>query len=455
MAVLTAAQVACGNEPTPPTIEPPPLSAEAEALIRIVRPQGVSRIPPLVPPPSVRPELVLLGRMLAFDRLLSGTRTISCMTCHHPVFATSDGRSLPVGQAGSGLGPNRTPTVMHERAFIPRNSPPLFNLSGQRSFFHDGRVEQTFTFSPGGGAQNGFRTPAGPQLTANMIRVLEFGAASAVGLFPVTDRDEMRGASDNELARLADNDFTGIWSALMRRLGDIPEYRTLFEAAYPGTPFGQMSFAHASNAIAGFLIAEFSFRRSPWDNFLAGDDRAVSTAQLRGARTFLSQTCSFCHGGPTFTNFAFFNTGLVQVGPGKGNGPGGRDDFGRQNVTGIPFDLYRFRTPTLRNVELTAPYGHAGQIVSLREFIKHYDDPATALATYDIKQLEPALQGMRVANDAQLLTGLDGTVRVITLSDRDVDDVTEFMKALTDPAARNLSSRVPLRVPSGLPVDRP
>ncbi len=460
LAALAVVQVACGNEPTPPVPEPPSLSAEAEALIRIVRPQGVSRIPPLAPPPVVRPDLVSLGRALAFDRILSGTRTISCMTCHHPAFATVDGRSLSVGQAGSGLGSQRTPTVANDRAFIPRNSPALFNLAGQRSFFHDGRVEQAFSVPPGGVPpggvpQNGFRTPAGAQLTADMTRVLEFGAASAVGLFPVTDRDEMRGTSGNELASLADTDFTGIWSALMRRLGDIPEYRTMFEAAYPGTAFGQMSFAHASNAIAGFLIAEFSFRRSPWDNFLAGDDRAVTTPQLRGARTFLAQTCSICHGGPTLTNVAFFNTGLVQVGPGKGNGPGGRDDFGRQNVTGIPFDLYRFRTPTLRNVELTAPYGHAGQIVSLREFIKHYDDPATALATYDINQLEPALRGTRVANDAQLLSGLDGLVRGINLTDQDLDDLTEFLKALTDPAARNLSSRVPQRVPSGLPVDRP
>lgn len=391
--------------------------------------------------------------MLAFDRILSGTRSISCMTCHHPAFATTDGRSLPVGHAGVGLGPNRQPEIMNERAFIPRNSPALFNLAGQRSLFHDGRLEQSF-FSTSG-PLGGFRTPAGAQLTDAMVRVFEFGIVSAAALFPVMDRDEMRGTAGNELAALADNDFTGVWAALMRRLGDIPEYRAMFEAAYPGTPFGQMTFAHAANAIAGFLVAEFSFRRSPFDAFLAGDDRAVTTQQLRGARVFLQNTCSFCHGGPSFTNPGFFNTAVVQIGPGKGNGPSGREDFGRQNVTGQNGDVYRFRAPTLRNVELTAPYGHAGQIVSLREFIKHYDDPAASLASYDVTQLEPALRATRVANDAQMLAGLDFTVRAISLSGQDIDDLTAFVKALTDPAARNLAASVPSRVPSGLPVDRP
>lgn len=447
-AALLALLASCGD--TPPTVEPPrPLSAEVEALIRAVRPQAVGRIPPLTPPPIVRQELVALGQALAFDKVLSGTRNISCMTCHHPAFATGDARSLSVGQAGSGLGPHRTPSVTTERGFIPRNSPALFNLFGQRSFFADGRVEQQFA------PNSPFRTPAGAQLTGDMTRVFEFGALSAVGLFPVMDRDEMRGTSGNELAALADNNFTGVWTALMQRLGGVAEYRTMFEAAYPGTSFDQMTFAHASNAIAGFLVAEFSLRRSPFDRFLAGDDRAVSEAQLRGAQVFLNTSCSFCHGGPAFTNSFFFNTGLVQIGPGKGNGPSLRDDFGRENVTGQTFDRYRFRAPTLRNVELTAPYGHAGQIVSLREFIAHYRDPAGTLASYNVNQLEPALRASRVNNDAQLLATLDGSVRFITLTPQNIDDLTDFLKSLTDPAARNMAAKVPSRVPSGLVVDRP
>lgn len=442
--MLLAMQSAC-HEPPPTDAEPSPLSPEAARLVALVRPEAVRGMPPPLPPPAVRPELVALGRALAFDRILSGNRSISCMTCHHPSFATTDGRSLPVGEAGTGVGPARTSSSA-TRPFIPRNAPALLNLSGQRSFFHDGRVEI--------GASGTLRTPAGAQLTAAVSRAFEFMPLSAVALFPVMDRDEMRGTSGNELAGLADGDFAGVWAALMRRLGEVPEYRAMFEAAYPGTPFDQMTFGHASNAIAGFLTSSLSFRRSPFDLFLAGDDRAVTVEQLRGARAFLSKGCATCHGSFAITNAQFANTGLPQVGPGMGNGPGGRDDFGRMNVTGQAFDRYRFRSPALRNVELTPPFGHAGQFASLSAFVRHYDNAARQLELYDVTQLEPALRGTLLATDAQLASTIDGRVRLLALTEQEISDITEFLRSLTDPGVRLLNRLVPARVPSGLPVDR-
>jgi cytochrome c peroxidase len=85
------------------------------------------------------------------------------------------------------------------------------------------------------------------QVTPAMAKAFEFGSVSALAMFPVTSRIEMRGSgSNNELAAIPDTDLPGIWSALMRRLGAIPEYRGLFEAAYPGTRFEETTFAHAS-----------------------------------------------------------------------------------------------------------------------------------------------------------------------------------------------------------------
>ena len=84
-----------------------------------------------------------------------------------------------------------------------------------------------------------------------MARAFEFGALSALPLFPVLSREEMRAADGNELADVKDKQPQQVWKALMDRLGRIPEYRRMFEAAYPGTRFAQMNFAHASNAIAG------------------------------------------------------------------------------------------------------------------------------------------------------------------------------------------------------------
>ena len=91
------------------------------------------------------PAKVELGKFLFFDKEFGGNRNISCATCHHPMAATGDGLSLPVGEGGAGLGMTRDTGTgedqIHER--VPRNAPHIFNL-GAREFtrmFHDGRVE--------------------------------------------------------------------------------------------------------------------------------------------------------------------------------------------------------------------------------------------------------------------------------------------------------------------------
>lgn len=190
---------------------------------------------------------------------------------------------------------------------------------------------------------------------------------SAQALFPVTSREEMRGqAGENEQADLEDGDFSGIWAALMLRLSQTGEYPELFEAAYPGADFEDMTFAHAANAIASFEVATFESRQSPWERFLDGDDVAMSEPQLRGAVAFFERGCASCHRGVGLSDFRHHNIGMPQLGPGKGAGPDGDDDFGRGGVTDQGRDRYAFRTPILTNTELTAPYGHAGQFASLR-----------------------------------------------------------------------------------------
>ena len=417
----------------------------AGTLPRTVRQLAAARgIVPLAEPPRVRPALAKLGQALAFDRILSGNRDIACTTCHLPALATGDGRSLSIGQGATGLGPAR---VHPTGVFIPRNAPPLFNLSAMRHLFWDGRVAVT--------AGGQFTTPAGAQLTPAMTRVFEFGPASALAMFPVTNRFEMRAGSGNELALIADDDFQGIWSALMKRLGAIGEYRGLFEAAYPGTRFEDMTFAHASNAIAGFFVDQFSTRNSPWDRFLAGNDAALTMPQLDGAQTFLTLKCSICHIGATLSDEQFHDVAVPQIGPGEGNGVTLRDDFGRMNVTGLPEDRYRFRTSPLRNVELTGPYGHDGSIASLREFLEHYGESDLKLLAFDPSRLEPGLRLTLVDNSTDLLLQRDTLLAGVVLTDALVDKLMAYMSALTDDAARDLSRSVPVRVPSGLKVDRP
>jgi cytochrome c peroxidase len=402
------------------------------------------KVVPLALPPPVRPELSALGQALVFDKELSGNRDISCMTCHLAGFATGDGRHLAIGQGATGLGTSR---IHPQGFFIPRNAPPLFNLHALRHMFWDGRVEVDDL--------GGFHTPAAEAITPQMAAVFEFGSISALGLFPVTSREEMRAFGNvNELAGVDDHDFQGIWAAIMTRLGAIPEYVAMFEAAYPGTPFEEMTFVHASNAMAGFFLDRLAFNDTPWDRFLAGSDQAMTEGQVRGAKVFMEIRCSICHNGATFSDDEFHNVALAQFGPGQGDGPLGNDDFGRQRVTRNPKDLYKFRTTPLRNVELTGPFGHAGQFVDLRAFIDHYNDSTKKLLEYDVTQLEPSLQGTLVPNSIQILSTRDTIIDPVTFPDSITDRLMSFMSALTDERARNLSSIVPDRVPSGLPVDR-
>ena len=391
----------------------------------------------------VREPLVLLGRALAFDKLLSGGRDIACMTCHVPALGTGDGRSLSVGQGASGLGPARQHP---DGVFIPRNAPPLFNLSTMRRLFWDGRVQVD--------ASGYVQTPAGAQLTPEMQRVFEYGAISALAMFPVTNRAEMRGTAGNELAAIPDADFALIWDALMKRLGKVPQYRALFEAAYPGMQFDDMTFAHASNAIGAFFVDQLTFTDSPWDRFLAGDDRALTPRQLVGAKTFLGLRCVQCHNGPTFSDQEFHNVAVAQIGPGVGNGVGGNDDFGRMNVTGDPGDRYKFRTTPLRNVELTAPYGHSGSIVDLRSFIEHYSESHKKLLEFDPGALEPVLRTSLLPNAADILSNRDPILDGVVLPDEIVTKLMDYMSALTDDAARRVKHVAPNSVPSKLPVDR-
>lgn len=441
---LAGALTLAACDSTDPVSGPPVSLGRGPDLAQEVRQLAARRgIKPMPKPQRVRPQLAELGRMLAFDKILSGNRNISCMTCHLPEFALGDARSLAIGEGATGLGSER---VHPDGVFIPRNAPPLFNLFLFDHLFFDGRVQVD--------RAGRFHTPAGDQLTPEMTRTLRFGAVSALPLFPVTNREEMRGRpGQNELADIPDDGFQAIWSALMQRLGAIPEYRQMFEEAYPGEQFDRMTFAHASNAIAGFFVEAFTFDDAPWDRFLRGQPDALTAEQLDGALNFMNAPCATCHNGPLFSDKKFHNVALAQIGPGVGNGPSGHDDFGRMNVTGDPDHIYQFKTPQLLNVELTGPYGHAGQFAELSDFIDHYsrnDEKLRAYTNADIP--EPLLQGTLVDNKEAVIATRSPFILPADFDEVFVRKVTAFMRALTDDRARALLHVVPESVPSGLPV---
>ncbi|MFT5356939.1 MAG: cytochrome c peroxidase [Polyangiales bacterium] len=387
------------------------------------------------PAPSVDDALVALGEVLFFDKILSGNRDIACATCHLPSRGTDDDRALPRGVGGIGLGAERSGGEI-----IPRNSPALFNLHEYETMFWDSRVELR---------NGGISTPAG-QLPADMEQVMEFGVVSAQALFPVTSRSEMRGESgDNDLAAFADDDFEGIWAALMQRLSEVPTYVAMFEAAYPGVDFASMTFAHAANALAGYEVRAFEMVDTPFQRFLAGDANALSPAAQQGRQAFIRARCNECHSGPLLSDFRHHNTGLAQFGPGHGDGAG-RDDFGRERVTGNPDDRYKFRTTPLINLRQTGPYGHAGQYASLELFVEHYHNADEELRDYQIDENvdDEELWGTLLDNREAVLQTLDADVRRTPRL-----NAAAIVAFLNEASAANSTLTSPAEVPSGLSVD--
>lgn len=443
------------------------------------------------------PARVELGRMLFFDKVLSGNQNISCATCHHPDFAGGDGLALGFGEGPSGLGPDRRSgsggyEAVHER--VPRNAPALFNL-GAREFtvlFHDGRVE----VDTAGHYEGGFITPARWKLPTGLDNVL-----AAQAMFPLTSPTEMTGQrGENTLAEArALNNVAGpggVWEQAARRLRAVPEYVERFRAAFPGEveTADDVSMVRAANAIAAFEATAFRADGSPFDRYLRTGEGLDPSAE-RGMRLFYGKAeCSTCHSGPFQTDHAFHAIAMPQIGPGKADGAddgywratGLRaflEDFGRGRVTRRDEDLYAFRTPSLRNVALTAPYGHDGAYETLEAVVRHHLDPVAALEAYEVPDdllasvgevLELTADGPRLETrpmsaerraaflirdtwvqrqpELRARIAAANELEPTPLTDAEVDDLLAFLRSLTAPTSEDLSGLIPATVPSGLPV---
>ena len=406
------------------------------------------------------PEQVELGRLLFFDKVLSGNRDISCATCHHPMAGTGDGLSLPFGTAARGLSVARSPgdpvTGVHER--VPRNAPAVFNLGAFEftTMFHDGRV----TADPN--HPSGFVSPAGVDLPQGLDSAL-----AAQAMFPVTSGTEMAGregenavADASAAGQLAGPG--GVWDLLTRRLQGISEYVDLFRAAYVDVNDPEdITFVHAANAIASFEGTAWRADDSPFDRFLRGNRQAMSLDAQKGMRLFYGAAqCSSCHSGTFQTDHGFHSIGMAQIGPGKGDGPDGREDHGRERETGDAADRFRFRTPSLRNVTLTGPYGHGGAHGDLESVLRQHLEPYGSLEGYDrTRAVLPPRDDLDaldfvVQDDAarRVEIAASSEMPAVSLTGGDIRLLIEFLHALTDPSSLDLRADVPMRVPSGEPV---
>jgi len=403
-----------------------------------------------------------LGHLLFYDPILSGNRNIACATCHHPTLGTSDGLALGMGEGGLGLGPARVVDPANPpEEFIPRNAPALFNLGAHEitALFHDGRIEKDPS------RPHGFRTPMGADMETGFSGVL-----SAQTMFPVLSPSEMAGhVHENDIAKAVRSGRItgpgGAWDIITHRVAETKGYPALFAAAYPDIRQGRaIHFTDISNAIAGFMAAEWRADNAPFDAYLRGDKTALSAEALAGMQLFYGELgCASCHSGALLTDHSFHAMGVPQLGPGKhADFENHRRDLGRMRVTGQASDAYAFRTPSLRNVTATAPYGHTGAYADLRSFLQAHSAPRAALQAFTgdgvklaalTDHLEDALYPLTIKEDrAALLAAIEVEDR--PLSESDLTALMAFLESLTDSGAITGTLGIPAAVPSGLPLDK-
>tara|TARA_R110000850_G_scaffold812_6_gene4723 strand:+ start:103 stop:1392 length:1290 start_codon:yes stop_codon:yes gene_type:complete len=396
-----------------------------------------------------------IGQLLFYDPILSGNRNISCATCHHADTFSADALSLGIGEGGKGIGTRRTVTDGAIVKRVPRNAPGLWNIGATEftSFFHDGRVSVSDAYD------TGYDSPAEEWLPVGLPNLLAVQA-----LFPLTAQFEMAGnVGENEVIGAVSDRIDGGWPILAKRVRTIPAYGYALVEAFALNRPEDIDIRHIAIALADFMNAEWRSLDAPYDLWLAGQGN-LTPAQDRGRVLFFGKGgCASCHSGPLFTDQNFYALALPPFGPGRTRrfDPMPRD-VGRMAETDDLDDAYRFRTPSLRNVTLTGPYGHNGAYPTLAGIIRHHADPvaATARWTPELANLPDApwlaSGDFVIRSDAREMARVSAKldIRPVVLSDAEVADLVAFMGALEGGESRYGRLGVPDAVPSGLAVER-
>ena len=305
--------------------------------------EAIPEAPPVLPGEPPTPGNLALGKMLYFDPRISESHNMSCSTCYNIGMGGVDGRMSSRGHNGQ-LGGRKVPTVLNA----------VFN----KTQFWDGRASD-----------------------------LKERVVSSVLAFPEALLKSRGGQTT------INPEMTNITKQhAVEQLQGIPGYVDAFKKAFPAEA-DPIVYDNIGRAIAVFETTLIT-PDSPFDRWLNGDDKALSENQKQGLKIFVDKGCSSCHSGTNIGGGMYTRFGVVQN-PGSTFLP--PDDWGRFVVTKNISDKCVFKVPTLRNIELTAPYFHSG-------------------STWDLKE------AVVVVGEAQLGQ---------KLTEGEIDKIAEFLKSLT------------------------
>jgi cytochrome c peroxidase len=325
-------------------------------------------------PDGFSPQEADLGRYLFFDPILSGNHQLSCANCHNPKFGFAD------GQARNSISRQRAKSASSRsvEAFT-RRAPSLWNVGFLRNLFWDGRAHS-----------------------------LEEQAKGPL---------------------FASNEMANSPNRLEGELNREQIYRRMFAEAFALPQGAKITVAMVVQALAAFESTLISLN-SRYDRYAHGDEDALTEAEKHGLNIFRSTTlaCSQCHTPPLFTNDELEVTGVP-------NAPELPFDPGAGALAATSDFIGAFRTPTLRNVERTPAYMHAGQFATLADVVRFYNDrPGHAAPRHEHLQIDWRM-----------------ILRRPVLSESDISDVVAFLRTLTD---ESMIPPAPKAVPSGLSMSQ-
>lgn len=339
---------------------------------------------PWLPDPTNRvsgkPAAVAFGRVLFFDRRLSGKGSLSCATCHLPELLFADGRAR-----GEGFGE------------LDRNTPSLLNVRLNRWFGWDGAADSLW----------------------------------AQSLRPIVDKREMA-ASTSHVGALVRRD-AGLAAGYAQAFGEKPSADNDVVSVHVGKALAAFQETLASGRTA---FDEFRDALESDDQVAA---RRYPAAAQRGLKIFVGRgNCAVCHFGPNFTNGEFGDVGIPffaapgRVDPGRFEGIR-KLQSSRANLLGIYNDdpardapgtaatgtrhvkqehrnWGEFRVPSLRNVAKTGPYMHNGRLATLRDVVRHYSE----------------------LNEDRLHADGERILKPLGLTERETQDLLAFLESLTE-----------------------
>ena len=302
------------------------------------------------------PERIELGKQLFYNPVISGTAKRTCATCHQPEKAFTDGL--------------KTALSVDEKSFLLRNTPTLWNSALQTKQFYDSRATK-----------------------------LENQLSDVVH-----NQEEMKGSLKVSVSRLKEDVyFTG-----------------LFGKAYPDEK-EKITEYNIANAISSYIRSLISLN-ADFDLYMRGDESRLSASAKNGFNLFMGKgKCGTCHFMPLFNGlvppeFTETESEVIGVPKMKNRSPSLLDDDrGKINYTQSDIHQYAFKTPTLRNIALTAPYMHNGVFETLEEVMDFYNKGGG--------------RGLNIAPPNQTLP-----FEKLNLSKKEMNDIITFMKSLTDTA---------------------